>query len=82
MPIYRWLLSDLSLVDLSQDCIDVSIKRGIAKAGSSKFSGKIIPIFRSSLLSVEEQFYSELTISLLQDLKNSGVKFYTLEEYS
>lgn len=39
MPIYRWLLSDLSLIDLSQDCIEVGIDRGINKAGSSKFTG-------------------------------------------
>lgn len=37
MPIYRWLLSDTSLVDLGEDCIKVSIDWAIKKAGVEAF---------------------------------------------
>lgn len=83
MPIYRWLLSDTSLIDLSEDCIEVAVEWGIKKADQKVFEGKILPIFKSPVHSTEEMmFYSELAAAELIDMGNNDIDPYSIEEYS
>jgi len=66
MPIYRWLLSDMSVLDLGEDCIKVSINRAVKQGGESQFHGKMLTIFKSPVHQHEEMmYYSEYTSAVL-----------------
>lgn len=83
MPIYWWLLSDTSLMDLGEDCIKVSIDRAVKKAGAGEFKRKVLPIFKSSIHKHEEMmFYSEYTSAVLYDFEDPDINPYTISEFS
>ena len=83
MPIYWWLLSDTSLVDLGEDCIKVSIDWAIKKAGSSAFQGKILTIFKSAVHKHENMmFYSEYTSAVLNDFEDASINPYSISDFS
>jgi len=83
MPIYWWLLSDTSLMDIGEDCVKVSIDWAIKKTGQSEFTGKIVTIFKSPVHNHEEMmYYSEYTAAVLNDFENPDIGPYKISEFS
>ena len=81
MPIYRWLLADMSIIDLGEDCTEISIKRGFE--GLEDIEGLVLPIFKSKQHLVhKERYYSELASSLLLENMGNSAKIMDFAQLS
>lgn len=47
IPIYRWLLLDASVMDIAEDCVDISMGRAFNDALSKgALKGTLLPLYR------------------------------------
>ena len=83
MPIYRWLLSDSSVMDLGEDCTEFSITRAISEAADVGLSGKLLPVFRSPTHNKEEQeFYTEFSFTELNEHSSNAFSLFRIKDFS